>query len=71
MSDSPKTKPSSATRAEEERDARVKAGVDSESLASEDAGKAADDAKVDPEVATHYEEMTERGADQRGEGRLP
>jgi hypothetical protein len=27
--------------------------------------------ELDPEVAEHYEEMAERGANQKGEGRLP
>ena len=71
MAEPSRTKPSSATRSEEDRDARVKAGVQPESLTSGDLDDAGDDAKVDREVAEHYEEMTERGAEQRGEGRLP
>ena len=67
MANDPKTKPSRATREEEERDARVKAGAD----AIDDSTSPATDAEADPEVAEHYEEMTERGARQRGEGRLP
>jgi hypothetical protein len=27
--------------------------------------------KASPDTAAHYEEMTEKGADQKGEGRLP
>ncbi len=60
------TRPSPATRAEEERDARVGAGPDE----IEDAPDPTSD-EVDEEVAEHYEEMIERGAEQRGEGRLP
>ena len=53
-----------------EEDAQVHAEADDmpteeEEAAAERAGK------PDPEVAEHYKEMTERGADQKGEGRLP
>jgi hypothetical protein len=67
MANTPKTDPSRATREEEKRDARVEAGADEidESMFAETGGK------PDPDVAEHYEEMTERGARQRGEGRLP
>lgn len=30
----------------------------------------AEEQEVDPEVAEHYEEMAERGAETRGEGRI-
>jgi hypothetical protein len=63
----PKTNPSRATRDEEQRDAMVVAGADAiDESAFPDA-----DAEPDPAVAENYEEMTERGARQRGEGRLP
>ena len=62
-----RTTPSDATRDEERRDARVEAGPDE---VDEEAATRAD-APLDPEVAEHYEEMSERGAAQRGEGRLP
>jgi len=61
------TKPSKATRAEEELDARVEAGADE----IDESAFPKKDLDIDPEVAEHYEEMTERGAKQRGEGRLP
>jgi hypothetical protein len=67
MAKTPKTNPSRATRAEERRDARVEAGadeIDTSAFPETDAG-------LDPEVVDHYAEMTERGARQRGEGRLP
>ena len=67
MPDHEHTRPSSETRAEEERDAKVKAGADR----TDGSVSAADDAKVDEDVAEHYEEMIELGADQKGEGRLP
>ena len=58
------TKPSQDTRAEEARDARVEAGADEGAFPKEVPD-------LDPEVAESYEEMAERGAKQRGEGRLP
>jgi hypothetical protein len=67
MANTPKTNPSQATRDEERRDAQVKAGADEIDEAAIDDGNT----ELDPEVAEHYEEMTERGARQRGEGRLP
>ena len=66
MANTPRTNPSRATRDEETRDAQVRAGAD-----EIDESVSVDDAEADPEVAEHYEEMTERGAKQRGEGRLP
>jgi hypothetical protein len=33
--------------------------------------EAVDDHPVDPEVRAHYREMTELGAEDRGEGRIP
>jgi len=67
MEKTPRTNPSKATRDEETRDARVEAGADpvDETAIAEAEGD------LDPDVAEHYEEMTERGAEQRGEGRLP
>ena len=64
------TRPNENTRATEEEDARQTAKADdmpteAEAAAAERAGA------VDEEVAEHYKEMTERGADQKGEGRLP
>ena len=66
MPDQP-TRPSRATREEEERDANVKAGPDT----VEGPSPKGDDAHADRDVAEHYEEMAERGARQEGEGRLP
>jgi hypothetical protein len=67
MANTPRTNPSRATRDEEARDARVEAGADH----VDETSLPETDAELDPEVADHYEEMTERGAQQRGEGRLP
>ena len=66
MPDPSRTRPSDETRAEEARDAQVAPGAD-----EVEGPDAPDDAKVDESVAEHYEEMAERGANQRGEGRLP
>jgi len=63
----PRTRPSGATRAEEDRDARVHAGADT--TAGDDDEHAPKE--VDPDVAENYEEMIDRGAEQRGEGRIP
>jgi hypothetical protein len=68
MSDAAKTRPSDATRAEEARDARVRAGADP---VESSAPVSDDDERVDADVAEHYEDMIERGAAQKGEGRLP
>jgi len=64
------TRPNGATRAFEDSDAEVPAGPDEMPTAEEeDAAKRAGD--VDPDVADNYEEAIERGAKQRGEGRIP
>lgn len=70
MSDRPKTRPSGATRAEEDKDARVEAGVDKNSDTADD-DRAPTREDLDPDVADNYEEAIERGAEQRGEGQLP
>jgi hypothetical protein len=64
------TRPSDKTRAAEASDAKQKAEPDDMPTKEEEAAaeRAGD---VDPEVAEHYKEMAERGADQKGEGRLP
>jgi hypothetical protein len=70
MTERPRTTPSGATRAEEEKDARVEPGADTDTDNS-DADRAPTREELDPQVAESYEEAIERGADQRGEGRLP
>ena len=70
MTDSSRTRPSGATRAEEDKDARVKSGADTDTdTGAADRAPTQDD--LDPEVAENYAEAIERGANQRGEGRLP
>jgi hypothetical protein len=68
MTDQP-TRPSPDTRAAEREDAQQKAGAGREPTAEEAAR--ADETELDPEVAEHEREMRERGANQKGEGRLP
>jgi hypothetical protein len=63
------TRPSQATRDEEARDAGVAHEADREPTKEEAA--LADEHELDPETAKHEREMAERGANQRGEGRVP
>jgi hypothetical protein len=65
--DRSRTTPSGATRAEEDRDAQVKAGPDTANAGDDEQAPE----QVDAGVAEHYEDMAKRGAEQRGEGRLP
>ena len=69
MTPSDHTRPSDATRNAEREDAATKSHADREP--TEDEERRAESTKPDPEVAEHYEEMAERGANQKGEGRLP
>jgi len=64
-----RTKPSPETRAAEREEASAPHAPDREPTADEEA--VADELDVDPEVAESYEEMAERGANQKGEGRIP
>jgi hypothetical protein len=63
------TRPSPETRAAEADDAQRPPGADR--MPSEEEEQRADEQPLDPSVSEHEREMTERGADQRGEGRLP
>ncbi|HEY5012840.1 MAG TPA: hypothetical protein VIK61_09070 [Acidimicrobiia bacterium] len=63
------TRPSDRTRVAEREEARTTARADREPTADEE--QRAEAQTLDPEVAEHYEEMTERGANQHGEGRVP
>jgi hypothetical protein len=64
-----RTKPSPETRAAEREEAGSRHDADRPPTADEET--AAEDLEVDPDAATHYEEMAERGAKQQGEGRIP
>ena len=68
MENGDRTRPSSETREEEKQDAQVSAHADREPTAEE--AERADEIEPDPEAAEHYKEMAERGAKQRGEGRI-
>jgi hypothetical protein len=63
------TRPSDRTRATEAEDAGTPARADREPTPEE--AKIADGLELDPEVSEHEKEMAERGANQKGEGRLP
>jgi hypothetical protein len=64
-----RTRPDAATRAAETEEARASAKADREPTPDE--AKIADGLELDPEVAPHEEEMLEKGAHAKGEGRLP
>ena len=61
------TKPSDATRAEEAREA--KKGHDAGSEPTPEEAAAAEKQSVDDETREGYDEMLERGANQKGEGK--
>jgi hypothetical protein len=64
------TRPSDATKEAERREAQRGASSDREPT-PEEAAVAEDLPEVDETVETSYKEMTERGAKQKGEGRIP
>lgn len=64
-----RTKPDQQTRNAERLDAQTHAGADRMPTPEEE--QVADSLDVDPDAAEHYEEMAERGAQQKGEGRIP
>jgi hypothetical protein len=68
MADQP-TRPDAETRAAERDEAQVTAGADREATPEE--AEIADAHELAPEVIEHEKEMGERGANQKGEGRLP
>jgi hypothetical protein len=62
------TKPNNATRQADEQAAAAEHGAPQTPTAEEE--RAADSNAVEPDVAEHYEDMVERGARQKGEGRI-
>jgi hypothetical protein len=68
MADQP-TRPTSETRAAERREAKTTGHADREPTPEEE--RRAEELELDPEVAEHETEMAERGAHQKGEGRIP
>ena len=69
--DEGRTVPSDETRAEEAREASIPSGNNAEPRAGRSDREVEPPDGVDEETAKHYREMTERGAHQQGEGRLP
>jgi ribosome-binding protein aMBF1 (putative translation factor) len=68
--DAKRTQPSNTTREAEAADAQVHAAPDDMPTPEEE--QAAERAPAEsPELAENYEEAIERGARQKGEGRLP
>lgn len=63
------TRPTRETREAERREAQTPPGPGPEPTAADEA--AADEHEPDEDVREHYEDMTERGARQKGEGRVP
>ena len=63
------TQPSRETKAAEREEAGAKHEPDREPTAEE--AEIAEKLELDPEVAEHEREMAERGAKQKGEGKLP
>ena len=64
-----RTKPTPETRAAE-REERPQAPHESDREPTADEEAAAEALELDPEVAEHEKEMAERGAEQKGEGRI-
>ena len=68
MADAP-TNPSRETRDAEQEEARAPHTADRPPTGEE--AELAEREPLDPDVAEHERDMTERGAHQQGEGRLP
>lgn len=64
----PDTTPDRDTRSAERAEAHTPAGADRSPTPDEEAQ--AEQVQIDPDTAAHYEEMAERGARQKGEGRV-
>jgi hypothetical protein len=62
------TKPNDATRQADRAAMNAEHGARETPTPEEEA--AAERNQVDPETREHYQEMTERGANQQGEGRI-
>jgi hypothetical protein len=61
-------RPSEATKAAERGEAEQQAGADR--MPTEDEERVAEGNTIDDDVRAHEKEMTERGARQKGEGRI-
>jgi len=62
-------RPNDATREAERKEAKSRAGSDR--MPTEDEAREAEQQSIDDEVREHEREMAERGARQKGEGRIP
>jgi hypothetical protein len=69
MTERDHTRPSEDTVEEEEAEARH--GHEPDRPPTPEEEEAAEEQRSDPSVAEHEKEMQERGAHQKGEGRLP
>jgi hypothetical protein len=69
MADRKHTRPSPDTADEERREALAEAEAGREPTPEEE--EAAERNELDEDVPGHYDEMTDRGTAQKGEGRLP
>jgi hypothetical protein len=69
MSSDTPMRPSRETRETEAEDARRPAGADRPPTDEE--GAKAEEQELAPDVAAHEREMQQRGAEDRGEGRIP
>jgi len=62
-------RPNDATREAEREEAKRQAGSDR--MPTEDEAREAEEHTIDDDVREHEREMAERGAHQKGEGRIP
>ena len=62
-------RPSDATKAAERAEAERTAGADR--MPTEDEERIAEGSSIDDDVREHEKDMAERGAGQKGEGRIP
>ena len=69
MTPSEPTRPTDRTREAEREEAKTTSHADREP--TEEEAKIAEGTTLDPKVSEHEKEMAERGANQKGEGRLP
>lgn len=60
---------SESTRQEEEKEAQSAHRADRSPTSDEE--EVLSDEEVDDDVRSHYEEMTARGVEEKGEGRIP
>lgn len=65
----PETRPNAETRNAERGEASAPHDADRAPTKEEEA--AAEGNALEPETTEHFEEMAERGANQKGEGRVP